>query len=36
MAGGIVRANEAVVLIGEEVKPCCSEDEDELLNMIAE
>ena len=34
MAEEIVRANEAVMLIGEEIEPCCSEDE--LLNMIAE
>ena len=34
MAEEIVRANEAVMLIGEEVEPCCSETE--LLNMIAE
>ena len=34
MAEEIVRTNEAVMLIGEEVESCCSEDE--LLNMIAE
>jgi hypothetical protein len=34
MAKEIVRANEAVMFIGEEVDPCCSEGE--LLNMIAE
>jgi len=34
MAEEMVRANEAVMLIGEEVEPCCSEDE--LLNMIVE
>ena len=34
MAEEMVRANEAVMLIGEEAEPCCSEDE--LLNMIAE
>jgi hypothetical protein len=34
MVEEIVRANEAVILIGEEVEPCYSEDE--LLNMIAE
>ena len=34
MVEEIVRANEAVMLVVEEVEPCCSEDE--LLNMIAE
>ena len=34
MAEEIVRANEAVMLIVEEVEPCCSENE--MLNMIAE